>query len=407
MPSQRLYYDHAFEREFTAEVLSCEPASSGATDGSAAPFWKVTLDRTAFYPTSGGQPHDLGQLGEAAVIDVVDQDEEIIHVVDRPVTLGPVKSRIDWERRFDHMQQHTGQHLLSAVFQQRFSLPTVSFHLGPQICTIDLRGSEPTNGISEQAAMAANQIVYEDREVRVIYGTAEQLAAAGVRKTVDRSGVLRAVEIEGLELQPCGGTHVRRTGQIGTISLRGVSKIRQDWRLEFACGRRAERLARDDFAALKAVARRLNCSLQESVSAAERVTAERDAHFKSARASIERLAEMDARAAIDHTQVGTDGLRVVTRVFQGVAPEYVQSFAREVAKSERTIALTARTECGHIFFVQHPALGKDMNALLAQSLKQVGGKGGGSKDSARGRLAEPHRASELLGLAVELLQLRP
>ena len=131
------------------------------------------------------------------------------------------------------------------------------------------------------------------------------------------------------------GTHVRRTGQIGMIALRGVSRIRQDWRVEFACGRRAERLAREDLAMLKSIAQRLNCSVAETVSAAERVVAERDVYFKSARASNEKLAAMDAQSALQETSIGVGGIRVIARVFQGVSPEYVQSFAREVAKAEK------------------------------------------------------------------------
>ena len=241
MPTARIYYDDAFVREFTAQVLSCEPIGSHNEDSPPQQRWRAKLDRTAFYPTSGGQPHDVGRLGDANVADVVDEDDEIIHVVDRAVELGAIKGSIDWERRFDHMQQHTGQHVLSAVFHSKFALPTVSFHLGSDVCTIDVRGREPTAETVENAARAANEIVYEDRAVNVKYGTAEGLAAAGARKTVERVGVLRAIEIESLELQPCGGTHVQRTGQIGMILVRGVSRIRQDWRVEFACGRRAEK----------------------------------------------------------------------------------------------------------------------------------------------------------------------
>ena len=404
MPTQRRYYDNPFEQEFTAEVLRCEPVTAETEDTSEARLWRVTLNRTAFYPSSGGQPHDTGQLGEATVVDVLDDNDEVIHVVDRPIEPGTVSGRINWERRFDHMQQHTGQHLLSAVFQKNCTLPTGSFHLGSNLCTIDLRGREPTNDILERATIAANAIVYEDRAVNVIYGTAEQLAASGVRKEVDRTGVLRAIEIESLELQPCGGTHVRCTGQIGMILVRGVSKVRQDWRVEFACGGRAGRLAREDFVALKAVAQRLNCSTQETVSAAERVVAERDANFKSARASIEKLAEADARSALQTTEMGADGIRVVARVFQGVLPEYVQYFAREVAKSENTVALIVRSECGHIFFAQHPAARKDMSAILLEGLRVVGGKGGGSRDSARGRLADAKDAQELVAGAVAQLR---
>jgi alanyl-tRNA synthetase len=429
MATKRLYYEDGFQREFTAEALSCEPmdpaasenregaaalktASNGTTDASPTStgveqLWRVKLDRTAFYPSSGGQPHDTGRLGDARVVDVLDEEEEVIHVVDEPIEIGAVQGSIDWERRFDHMQQHTGQHVLSAVFHSRFALPTVSFHLGTDICTIDVRGREPTQEILDGAMAAANDVVYADRAVKVRYGTAEELAAVGVRKTVERSGTLRAIEIEALELQPCGGTHVRRTGQIGMILVRGVSRIRQDWRVEFACGRRAERLARTDFAALRAVAQRLNCSLAEVVATSERVTAERDAHFKSARASIQKLAELDARSAVQETEAGAEGMRVIAKLFENDPPEYVQAFARGVAQAENTVALVVRKECGHIFFSQHPTAKKDMNALLGEALKRVPGKGGGSRDSARGRLADPQRAAEFLSIAADLLRPNP
>jgi alanyl-tRNA synthetase len=426
MATKRLYYDDSFQREFTAKALSCEAAdpaapenaegaaalktaARSATDASPTPagveqLWRVKLDRTAFYPSSGGQPQDTGRLGDVRVVDVLDEGEEVIHVVDKPIEIGAVQGSIDWERRFDHMQQHSGQHVLSAVFHSKFALPTVSFHMGSDVCTIDVRGREPTQEILDAAMVGANDVVYADRTVNVRYGTAEELAAAGVRKTVERSGTLRAIEIEALELQPCGGTHVQRTGQIGMILVRGVSRIRQDWRVEFACGRRAERLAREDFATLRAVAQRLNCSPQEAVSAAERVVAECDAHFKSARGSLQKLAELDARSAV---QADADGVRVIAKLFENDPPEYVQAFARAVAQAENTVALVVRKECGHIFFSQHPTAKKDMNALLGEALKRVPGKGGGSRDSARGRLADAERAAEFLSIAAALLRPNP
>jgi alanyl-tRNA synthetase len=410
MTTKRLYYDDAFVQEFTAQVLSCEPEGAPAPENQKGPppgaLWRVKLDRTAFYPTSGGQPNDTGRLGDARVVDVLDEEDEIIHLVDKPIEIGAVRGIIDWSRRFDHMQQHTGQHVLSAVFHSRFALPTISFHLGSDVCTIDVRGREPTQEILDSAMAAANDVVYADRAVNVKYGSAEELAAAGVRKTVERSGTLRAIEIEALELQPCGGTHVQRTGQIGMIFVRGVSRIRQDWRVEFACGRRAERLAREDFAMLKAVAQPLNCSPQEAVSAAERVASERDAHFKSARAAMQKLAEIDARAFLQDFPVGADGLRIVAKLFENDPPEYVQAFARGVAQAENTVALFVHTESGQIFFSQHPTAEKDMNALLAAALKHVPGKGGGSRDSARGRLEDSQRASEFLRIAAAALRPR-
>src|SRR3984893_2239978 len=275
MATRRIYYDDSFEREFTATVLSCEPMPHGT-----APAWEVVLDSTAFYPSSGGQPHDVGRLGEANVLDVREELEEVVHVVDRQLEPGSVQGCIDWTRRFDHMQQHTGQHLLSAMFQERFGRPTVSFHVGSEISTIDLRGEEPSDQILEGAERASNLVIFDDRPVNARYGTAEELSEVGVRRRVERQGVLRAIEIEGADLQPCGGTHVKRTAQIGTMLVRRCSKMRQDWRVEFACGIRAERIARKDFLLLRRTADQLGCAYDEVADAAARVVSERDARFK-------------------------------------------------------------------------------------------------------------------------------
>jgi len=313
--TRRLYYDDAFATEFTARVKSCEPALVPFSPVAKAPAWEVVLDQTAFYPTSGGQPHDLGKLGEANVIDVRDAEDEIIHTVDQPVELGEAKGCINWPRRFDHMQQHTGQHLLSAMFQERFGLPTISFHLGSELCTIDLRGPEPTEEILEGAERAANQIIFENRPVNVRYGTADLLSQLGVRKEVERDGILRAIEIESADLQPCGGTHVQRTGQIGMLLVRRCTKVRQDWRVEFVCGRRAERFARRDFQLLRRLAEELRCAPEDVVAASQRVLTERDAHFKNVRALLQRLAEAEAVAALQSTNASASGIRVVARVF--------------------------------------------------------------------------------------------
>jgi len=400
MATRRLYYDDSFQREFTARVLSCEAVQAHS---GTAPAWSVRLDGSAFYPTSGGQPFDTGKIGEASVLDVREDEGEIIHIVDRWIPTGAALGCVNWPRRFDHMQQHTGQHLLSAIFQERFGLPTVSFHLGAEICTIDLRGPEPPRDVLEGAERAASQVIFEDRPVNVRYGTAEELADIGVRKTVEREGLLRAIEIEGADLQPCGGTHVKRTGQIGLVLVRRCTKMRQDWRVEFACGSRAQRAARQDFEGLQSASGKLGCAPAEVPAAAERVSAERDAYFKASRAAIQLLAEADARSAIDATPGSENGLRVVSRVFRGVQPEYLQFFATEIAKQEKGIALLARTECGHVFFAQNPAAGKSMTDLLKHVLGKIGGKGGGPRDFARGRLDDPGKAQEALDEAKKWL----
>src|SRR5271165_709017 len=280
MATHRIYYDNAYEREFSARILSCEAIPPDVSAGRVHQAWAVVLDRTALYPASGGQPHDLGKLGDSNVLEVRDEGEDIVHIVDRELPGGSVAGCVDWNRRFDHMQQHSGQHLLSAMFQERFGRPTVSFHLGAELSTIDLRGPEPSDDILEGAERAANRIIFEDRPLTVRYGTAEDLAELGVRKEVARKGILRAIEIEGVDLQPCGGTHVKSTGQIGTLLVRRCTKMRQDWRVEFVCGVRAERAARQDFLRIRATAERLSCAPEELVAASERILTERDANLE-------------------------------------------------------------------------------------------------------------------------------
>src|SRR5713101_8220973 len=403
MPTRRLYYDDSFEKEFTAKVLTCEPAAVPASPEAMAPAWEVIIDRTAFYPSSGGQPHDLGKLGDANVLDVREHEDEIIHLVDRALDPGEVQGCILWPRRFDHMQQHTGQHLLSAMFQERFGRPTVSFHLGTEICTIDLRGPEPTDEILEGAERAANQVIFEDRAVTVRYGTADELSKLGVRKEVDRKGILRAIEIEAADLQPCGGTHVKRTGQIGLVLVRRCTKIRQDWRVEFVCGGRAEHAARQDFLLLRRTAEKLGCAPEDVVTAAARVLAARDANFKNFRAMLERLAKAEAALALQNVPGGPQGLRIVSCVFEDIPAEYLGFFATEIAKSEGTVALLALSEGGHLLLAQHPSSGKDMNALLKTIFEKFGGKGGGARDFARGRVNDSSQGANALTLAKELL----
>jgi len=401
--TRRLYYDDAFLKEFTARVMHCEVLPPDLNAGITGTVWGLILDRTAFYPTSGGQPNDLGKIGDANVLDVRDEGETILHVVDRKPSDPEVNCCIDWPRRFDHMQQHTGQHLLSAMFQERFGLPTVSFHMGNEMCTIDLRGPEPADEILEGAERAANRVVFENRPVNVRYGTADQLSELGVRKEVERDGILRAIEIEGADLQPCGGTHVKSTGQIGVVLVRRCSRVRQDWRVEFVCGGRAERVARHDFHLVRQTAEKLACAQEDVVSAASRAVAERDANFKTVRALLQRLAEAEAAVALQATPPGPQGVRILSRVFEGIPADYLGFFGTAFAKSEKTIALLATAEDGQLLFAQDPSAGKDMNGLLKRVLEEAGGKGGGTRDFARGRLNDGASVKRALSLAEKLL----
>jgi len=399
MTTHRLYYDDSYLQSFDARVLSCLPAEPFSSDSGMIPAWEVVLDQSAFYPTSGGQPNDLGCLGDAKVLAVRDDGEDVLHIVDRELSRGSVSGSIDWQRRFDHMQQHTGQHLLSAVFHERFGLETVSFHLGSELSTIDLRGPEPKSDLLEGAQRAANVVIFEDRPVNVRYGTADQLAAIGVRKQVERQGLLRAVEIEAADLEPCGGTHVKSTGQIGMILVRRCTKIRQDWRVEFACGSRAEVLASSDFQLLRRLSEHLHCAPEDTLAALEKSATERNASLKNLRGISQQLAEARADLLVSATAVTANGLRLVAQTLEGPQSELLLPLANELAKKENTIALLVTEDSGQLIFAQHASSGKDMQALLQTVSDSFPLKGGGTKDFVRAKLADPKHSAAALALA--------
>src|SRR5262245_1102765 len=236
--TERLYYNDPYQREFDATVVSVQP--SPAAEGGGARH-AVHLDRTAFYPTTGGQPFDTGKLGILRVIDVTDDENgDVVHVVEgAALRVGEtVRGVVDWPRRFDHMQQHTGQHVLSAAFVRLFGVKTVSFHLGADASTIDV-AREVTPKEIAAAEDEANRVVWEDRPVVIRYASAEEAAAMPLRKEPKRSGTLRLIDVEAFDLSACGGTHVSRTGAIGVIAVTSWERFKGGYRLEFVCGGRA------------------------------------------------------------------------------------------------------------------------------------------------------------------------
>src|SRR5215469_1978880 len=237
MTTERLYYNDCYLQEFAAQVVD------RADDGR-----RVYLDRTAFYPTSGGQPFDLGTIGGIAVKEVIDEEERIAHLLNTPLADSEVQGQIDWGRRFDHMQQHTGQHLLSAVLIELFDISTVSFHMGAVTSTIDVDAPSLDAKQVERVEERCAEIIWEARPVTIAYE--DSSADLGLRKASARTGTLRIVSIDSLDRSACGGTHVRSTSEIGPILLRKLEKIRGNTRVEFVCGMRAIKQARQDYRTL-------------------------------------------------------------------------------------------------------------------------------------------------------------
>ncbi len=393
--TERLYYNDSFLREFDAYVLACEPAGEQ---------WHVRMDRTAFYPTSGGQPHDTGRLGEAVVLDVVEHDDHaIVHVTDRAVA-GSVHGAIDWERRFDHMQQHTGQHLLSAAFIELFKFPTVSFHLGRDTSTIDLGARAVVPRHLEETERRVAQVIFEDRPIAVSFATAQQLAESGVRKAVAREGPLRVIEIEGFDRQPCGGTHLARTGQAGLLLIRKCEKQKQNWRVEFVCGFRALAAARGDFVALGTTAERLSCGLPEVPAMVGKAIEERRAAQRAAKQLQERVTKYEADSLLaEKAQTRADGTRVVAAVIEEGDPGYLGMLAARLVAQPRVQALLATRAGGAVVFAQSEGLPDDMGALLRETVARPGGKGGGTKQFAQGSIPDPGKLEEILARAKEQL----
>lgn len=400
--TDRLYYHDSFLREFDAQVLSCEPDEKGDR-------WRVVLDRTAFYPTSGGQPHDLGKIGDVMVVEVGDStDGKVVHYTSAAVEPGRVHGEIDWPRRFDHMQQHTGQHLLSAAFVELFNFPTVSFHLGREVSTIDLDATSIVPRHLEEAVRRTNEVIFEDRVVAVRFGTAEELAEVGIRKRVEREGLLRAVEVDGFDRQPCGGTHLARTGQAGMLLLRRLEKRRDAWRLEFVCGMRALATARADFSTLTQAASLLSCGPPDVPNVIAKTFDDRRAQHGAAKRLEERLAELESKALLANASAASAGAsRIVEAVLEDATPSYLGLLAAKLAAEPNVIALLGGRATGHIVFAQSKSGNGDVGKALRETLSAFGGKGGGARDFAQGSAPDVTQVETIIARGREALEKPP
>jgi alanyl-tRNA synthetase len=388
--TQRIYYSESYRRSFDATVVAVEAAGGHS---------QVILDQTAFYPTSGGQPFDTGTLGSAAVIDVVDrEDGSIGHVVSGTFKPGDVVTgEIDWARRFDHMQQHTGQHVLSAAFDRLFGARTESFHLGQISSTIDL-AREVTPLEVVRAEDDANRIVWEDRTVAIRFATAEEAAAMPLRKDSARTGSLRLIEVADYDLSACGGTHVERTGGIGVIAIGSVEKFKGGSRVEFLCGGRALTRFRVWRGALSAIQKHLSVPPIDMAPAVERLQGDAKAAQRTVRAFQEKLAIHEAHALL------AGGSQVIAEALDGWDAQGLKAVAVALtaAQPDAVVALFTSTSPSQVVVARGTNAAVDAAALLKQLTMKFGGKGGGKPDLAQGGgLVAP--VADLLAYARERL----
>ena len=373
--TDRLYYTDAYCARFGARV------TSRAEDGR-----RVYLDRSAFYPTSGGQRHDLGTLGGVAVTDVVDEDDRVAHVLAASLDADEVEGVVDWPRRWDHMQQHTGQHLLSAIGADRFGWETVSVHFGAESSTIDFGVESIGPETLQELERLANAGVTENRPVTVTFEEAEM--ATGLRKPSDRGGVLRIVSIEGIDRSACGGTHVRATGEIGAIVLRRVEKVRKATRVEFLCGMRAIARVRGEYDVLARLANGLSCSIDELPTLvpaqAEQLRAlENDRRRLEGEVSAARA--RDVHAALTP---GDDGVRRLLERRASGKVDDARALALAFAALPKGVVAVAVATPPAILVAASDDSGVDAGRLLKEALGAVGGRGGGSARLAQGTVPD-------------------
>jgi alanyl-tRNA synthetase len=338
----RRYYADSYTSAFTARVVE-------ATRAGEHPA--ARLDETFFYPTSGGQPHDTGTLAGSRVLDVTvrEHDGELLHLLDAPVAPGPAESRIDWPRRFDHMQQHTGQHILSQALLRGAEAPTIGFHLGEETVSIDLGVPALGDARLADAEAMANEVVQRNAAIRAWFPAAEEIPALALRKTPDVDGPLRVVAIGDFDLSACGGTHVASTGEIGLISVLRTERLKRGVRVEFICGGRA----RADYARKHGIVRELSASLTCSPAELPGSVARLQASLQEARRELTvfRARELDAEAAkllLSPASDSAEGfagaailghLRVVTAAWADRAVEEMKGLALRLTAQPGVIAL--------------------------------------------------------------------
>jgi len=383
MSTERLYYHDSFLYDFDARVVESLPR-----EGRHA----IVLDRTAFYPTSGGQVHDLGMLmadgKQIAITEVADEEDgRVLHFASAPLFAGTqVHGTVDAARRRDHVQQHSGQHVLSAAFIRLFNMPTVSFHMGEESCTIDLETAGLSAAQAQKAELLANEVIAEDRPVSIRFVPLEEARQLGLRKLPPKqTGDLRLIDISEFDLTACGGTHVRATGQIGSILLRKIEKVKQGVRVEFVCGLRAVNTARRDYTTLTEAAALYSSHIYDVPQQVRKSLEETKAAGKAQHKLLEELAELYAERLLAQA---AGSPQVIAQSFPDRDATFIKLLAQKLTAAQSAVIALLASGAGQptLVFAQTPGQKSNMGQLMKDAMAQLGGRGGGSADMAQGGL---------------------
>jgi alanyl-tRNA synthetase len=371
--TERLYYRDCYLREFSARVV--DTAENGR---------RVYLDRTAFYPTSGGQPFDAGSLGGVPVRDVIDEEDRIAHVMEAPVPVGEVQGLVDWERRYDHMQQHTGQHLLSAVLEELFKIRTVSFHLGSDVSTIDVDAASLTPEQIERAEERCAEVIAQARPVRITFEDAS--ATLELRKASERTGTLRIVSIENLDRSACGGSHVRSTTEIGMVLTGKTEKIRGITRLEFVCGNRALRRARADYRLLAAIGRTLSVPPEQGPELISGLIEKNKSLEKTTQRLAAELARREGKELYLAATPDADGIRRLVQ--RGPIDDAMRARAQAFVAGEKSAFLAVCDQPPSLLLAASADSGIHAGDRIKTAVAAVQGRGGGNAQLGQGSVPD-------------------
>jgi alanyl-tRNA synthetase len=396
--TQKLYYHDAYQQEFQAQVLERITVGNGLG---------LILDKTCFYPTSGGQPHDQGTLNGIAVSDVFEREDDgaMVHVVDSEVGRPAlnkgetVHGQIDWERRFDHMQQHTGQHILSQAFLHLLDAETVGFHLGAEASTIDVDRAPLEAAQLDKVEKLANTIVFANRAVRTHFADQDRMGDLALRKQPTVTGPIRVVEVEGFDLSPCGGTHVKAAGEVGSTVITKSERRGSETRVEFLCGGRALADYRCQRRIVSELANQFSVGDWELVEAVNRLVEEAKRYRKELNTVKDQLLDYEAtRLWAEAEERGS--LRIVRAVLSEGDGGTLKGLAQRLAKREACVALLGlKGDRALLAFARSAELPYDMSALLKSACQIIGGGGGGRPDMAQGGGPAGDRLEEALEFA--------
>jgi alanyl-tRNA synthetase len=397
--TERLYYDDPYLTCFSARVIEWVQWEDHPA---------VVLDRTAFYPTGGGQPRDAGSLNHIPVVDVIERESDgrVVHALSRPLEADAIEGQVDWARRFDLMQQHTGQHLLSAAFVEGLGANTVGFHLSEEYATIDLDCAPLSAGDLIAVERRVNAIVFDNRPVVARFVSDEEVPSLPLRKPLSHEGPVRIIEVPGFDCSACGGTHVQATGEVGLVKITRSERRRAETRVEFLCGHRALADYQAKNALVMELAQEYTVGHWEVADMVHRL----DEELKATRREFRRTRDdfLDAEAlALWHEAVRLDSVRVVKADFVGRTVEDLKHLAQRLIVHPQTVALLAAggpmDGKGSFAFARSGDLDVDMGVLVRHACETIGGRGGGRPDFAQGGGPQGDRVDEGLDVAFRAL----